>query len=105
MELTQKGQLPCLARPQRLAALVATRRGLTVISGGPGTGKTSTVRRILTLLLEDTPDLEIRLAAPTGKAAMRLEAAIHETHPGLPVQTLHRLLGIRRDGRSWRHHL
>ena len=89
---------------QKLAGMLAMIRNLLIITGGPGTGKTSTVRRILTLLLEDTPDLEIKLAAPTGKAAMRLEAAIHETHPTLPVQTLHRLLGIRQDGRSWRHH-
>ncbi len=66
---------------QRLAALVATMRRFCVISGGPGTGKTSTVVKILALLLEQArrsgkPRFDIVLVAPTGKAAARLGESI-----------------------------
>ncbi len=91
---------------QRLAAAVAVLRRLAVISGGPGTGKTSTVLRILALLLEQDPQRppRIALAAPTGKAATRLADALRagRHHLDLPpllaaaipdeAQTLHRLL-------------
>jgi exodeoxyribonuclease V alpha subunit len=97
---------------QRLAAVVAARRGLTVISGGPGTGKTSTVVRILALLQEQAMargerPLRIQLFAPTGKAAARLGEAIVERLGALPVDdavrqaiptqpsTIHRGLGFR----------
>ncbi|MEX1366894.1 MAG: exodeoxyribonuclease V subunit alpha [Nannocystaceae bacterium] len=97
---------------QRLAALVATRRGLTVISGGPGTGKTSTVVRILALLQEQAlarrgRPLRVQLFAPTGKAAARLGESIAARLPELPVDdavrrtiptvptTIHRGLGYR----------
>jgi len=91
---------------QQVAALQALTRKLTIITGGPGTGKTTTVARIITLLntLNDSP-LQIRLAAPTGKAAMRLSQSLSsqvEATEGLRVQTLHRLLSVRRDGRSFR---
>ena len=62
---------------QRLAADLALKRPLALISGGPGTGKTRTVAQILgLLLLVFGPDLHIALAAPTGKAAMRLRESI-----------------------------
>ena len=71
---------------QRLGAAIALQRGFCVISGGPGTGKTYTVRNILTLLWAqnaaqqtvdpDVPDLRVALAAPTGKAAARMKEAI-----------------------------
>ena len=52
-------------------------QGLTIISGGPGTGKTTTVVKILALLQEIAEQpLHIALAAPTGKAAMRLQESI-----------------------------
>ena len=97
---------------QRLAALVAVLRGLTVISGGPGTGKTTTVLRILALLQEQAigrgaPPLRIRLLAPTGKAAARLvesieagraelvcEPAVRDAIPR-EASTIHRALGYR----------
>lgn len=89
---------------QRLAAAVATLRWVSVIAGGPGTGKTTTVARVLALLLDQPRRLRIALAAPTGKAAARLEEAVREATGRLPSEdrdrlgelnasTLHRLLG------------
>ncbi len=106
---------------QRAAAAVALSRSLTVLTGGPGTGKTTTVARLLALLAEQAaldgrPPLRIALAAPTGKAAARLLEAVQNEvdalHPAdrarLPVlraTTLHRLLGSRPDTSSrFRHH-
>ncbi len=60
---------------QRAAAEVALSQGLTVLTGGPGTGKTTTVARLLALLAGGTR-LRIALAAPTGKAAARLQEAV-----------------------------
>ncbi len=94
---------------QKLAALLAVTRQLAIITGGPGTGKTSTVVKILAILLEADDSLDIKLAAPTGKAAMRLAESIRSAASELDlsfepkVVTLHRLLGMRRDGRSFRH--
>ena len=91
---------------QRLAAHIAFSRGLAVISGGPGTGKTFTLARILLLLSAVEPSLRFRLAAPTGKAAARLTIALAAAQaessgelglelPRFPeAVTLHRLLGI-----------
>ena len=108
---------------QRRAAATAVRRRLAVVAGGPGTGKTTTVARIVALLYEQAEAAGaavplIALAAPTGKAAARLEEAVHEAARVLPVapaigerllgleaSTLHRLLGWRPDSRSrFRHH-
>ena len=87
---------------QRVAAALALTRRFTVISGGPGTGKTWTVARILELLLEQpwAAGMRIVLAAPTGKAAGRLTESIGAANPALlehtgKAQTLHRLLGMR----------
>lgn len=100
---------------QQIAALQALTRQLTIITGGPGTGKTSTVVKILAILLgqENSDGFIIKLAAPTGKAAMRLAESIHQFLPQLPeeirskipseVLTIHRLLGMRGNGRSFRH--
>lgn len=90
---------------QAAAARSACAEPALLISGGPGTGKTTTVARILALLLAARPDLRVLLAAPTGKAASRLSASIAaqrgrdpippELGRRLPtrVRTLHRLLG------------
>ncbi len=90
---------------QRMAAEIAATGWTTVIGGGPGTGKTTTVARILALLkgLSGT-SLRVAMAAPTGKAAARLQAAVQaqarDLDPGdrydlpmLTASTLHRLLG------------
>jgi exodeoxyribonuclease V alpha subunit len=95
---------------QRAAALTAIRRGLTVVTGGPGTGKTATVVRILALLFGEAVAAGGRLpraalVAPTGKAAARLAESVEAALPGLPVDpalrellpraasTIHRALG------------
>jgi exodeoxyribonuclease V alpha subunit len=102
---------------QRIASATAVLRRLSIISGGPGTGKTSTVVRILALLREQPggTDLRIALAAPTGMAASRLQQSIHHAKSRLPLtpdalqaipeqaMTLHRLLGVRRQGTGFRH--
>jgi exodeoxyribonuclease V alpha subunit len=91
---------------QRIAAAVAVLQRFCVIAGGPGTGKTSTVVRVLLLLARQQPSpLRIALAAPTGKAASRLLDAVQTAAAALPsalragfevpaeARTLHRLLG------------
>jgi exodeoxyribonuclease V alpha subunit len=122
---------------QKLACALAARSAFSIVTGGPGTGKTTTVVRLLALLqtlaLSDAAPvqraehsermvrpLRIRLAAPTGKAAARLNESIAGAvallpADGLPnglavreaiptvVTTLHRVLGTRPDSRRYRH--
>jgi exodeoxyribonuclease V alpha subunit len=99
---------------QREAARVAVMCRFTVISGGPGTGKTATVARILALMAELAGDthLRIALAAPTGKAAMRLRRSLALAAEQLPhqpvclpqeVATIHRLLKTRPGSLSFYH--
>ncbi|RUR50816.1 exodeoxyribonuclease V subunit alpha [Vreelandella populi] len=119
---------------QKVACALAARSHFAIITGGPGTGKTTTVVRLLALLqtlqLANSPEqaLRIRLAAPTGKAAARLNESIAGQVSNLPmsaleallnkrteadsssaitipteVTTLHRLLGARPDTRHFRH--
>ncbi|MDB5832616.1 MAG: exodeoxyribonuclease subunit alpha [Caballeronia sp.] len=98
---------------QRVAALVALSGRLTIVSGGPGTGKTTTVVGVLACLLDENPALRIALAAPTGKAAQRMQEALVERASVLPPElaerlprtsfTLQRLLGTQANGR-FRHH-
>ncbi|MES9946446.1 MAG: exodeoxyribonuclease V subunit alpha [Candidatus Thiodiazotropha sp.] len=103
---------------QKLAVATAILRPLTIISGGPGTGKTTTVLRLLALLrqLPGGEALRIALAAPTGMAAARLQQAIQQAKVSVPLSqqqlasipeqasTLHRLLGMHRSGTGFRHH-
>lgn len=72
---------------QKNAVIEASRHGLLVITGGPGTGKTTTINTIIKMF--EYEGLEITLAAPTGRAAKRMSEAT-----GRPAQTIHRLLGI-----------
>lgn len=102
---------------QKIAAAAALWSRLCVISGGPGTGKTTTVVKILALLLEQGggEQLRIALAAPTGKAAARLRESIRRAKGSLQkttaacalipddVTTLHRLLGVIPGSSRFRH--
>lgn len=122
---------------QKLACALAARSAFSIITGGPGTGKTTTVVKLLALLqtiavgkvtasangenaLRSARPLRIRLAAPTGKAAARLNESISGAVANLPVEnlphgaavrdaiptvvtTLHRVLGTRPDSRRFRH--
>jgi exodeoxyribonuclease V alpha subunit len=106
---------------QRAAAEIALSQWTTVLTGGPGTGKTTTVAGLLVLLAEQaelagTTRPRIALAAPTGKASARLQQAMSEEIAklgpadtarlaGLHAVTLHRLLGSRPDTSArFRHH-
>ena len=108
---------------QRLAAAAAVLSRFAVVAGGPGTGKTTTVAGIVALFAEQaaaagSAEPLVALAAPTGKAAARLEEAVHEQAAAVAVSepvrnqllaleatTLHRLLGWRPDSNSrFRHH-
>jgi exodeoxyribonuclease V alpha subunit len=106
---------------QRAASVRAASAWTTVLTGGPGTGKTTTVAGLLALLAEQAgasgaPPPRIALTAPTGKAAARLQEAVTRELARLPAAdrdrvgsvqavTLHRLLGTRRDnGTRFRHH-
>ena len=111
---------------QKIACALAARSAFAIVTGGPGTGKTTTVVRLLAVLQalalagEAGRPLRIRLAAPTGKAAARLNESIAGAVARLPlddlpegeavraaipakVTTLHRLLGSRPDSRHFRH--
>jgi exodeoxyribonuclease V alpha subunit len=104
---------------QKIACALAARGNFSVITGGPGTGKTTSVVRLLGLLqnpaVESGKPLRIRLAAPTGKAAARLSESIGKEVRALPVSdavraeiptdvsTLHRLLGSRPNSRNFIH--
>jgi len=117
---------------QKTAAALALFKRLLIISGGPGTGKTYTVARILALLqalhqhkahtentkitknTKNTKNLRIGLAAPTGKAAARLEESIRRAKESIPAalaenipeqaKTLHRLLGYNPGEDGFRYH-
>ncbi len=91
---------------QKVAVLVALKGCLSIITGGPGTGKTTVVSRALAMLSTQNPKLKVALAAPTGKAAQRLEESLGKTFRSLDASgeslmdmcfrasTIHRLLGM-----------
>jgi exodeoxyribonuclease V alpha subunit len=114
---------------QKVACAIAVRGAVAIVTGGPGTGKTYTVARLLALLFataREAASLRIALAAPTGKAAARLKQSIDKAlgeladravggpSGDLPLReltsrigaarTLHSLLGARPDTRSFAHH-
>jgi exodeoxyribonuclease V alpha subunit len=107
-----EGLAPGEADRQDLAVVVSALGRVSVLAGGPGTGKTTTVARLLALLRDQPgPALRIALAAPTGKAAARLEEAVRaaaaQLEPedqhrlgDLTASTLHRLLGWLPSNRS-----
>lgn len=106
---------------QKIACILALRARFAIITGGPGTGKTTTLTKLLSLLIElaeaeNQRKPTILLAAPTGKAAARVSESIANALANLPLpdaikaqipqkaSTLHRLLGSRPDSRRYRHH-
>ncbi|GAA4015854.1 exodeoxyribonuclease V subunit alpha [Actimicrobium antarcticum] len=99
---------------QKIGAGLSLLSPLTIISGGPGTGKTTTVVNLLACLLEQNPDCRVALAAPTGKAAARMLEALRLRAEHLPpaIQsrlpaesfTIHRLLGVTPSAGEFRHH-
>lgn len=102
---------------QKIAAAVALTRKTAVISGGPGTGKTTTVAKLLAAMIRLSHNsLRIQLAAPTGKAAARLTESLGQALQALSVSeeerarfpseatTLHRLLGAQPDTQRLRYH-
>ncbi|HCT63911.1 MAG TPA: ATP-dependent RecD-like DNA helicase [Lachnospiraceae bacterium] len=76
-----------LAEKQRLAVREAMTSGVLIITGGPGTGKTTTINTIIRIL--ENENKTVVLGAPTGRAAKRMTEAT-----GVPAQTIHRILGI-----------
>lgn len=96
---------------QRLAAAASVLGRTTVLAGGPGTGKTYTVARILALLFDQHgPGLRVGLAAPTGRAAAQLAGEVRKQGEALglprhiPAQTIHRMLGFKPGSASrFRH--
>ncbi|KPH92028.1 exonuclease V subunit alpha [Pseudoalteromonas undina] len=103
---------------QKVACAIAATKGFSVITGGPGTGKTTTVTKLLAILqsLYQAAPLSIKLVAPTGKAAARLTESIlgaknklseipDDINALIPqsAQTIHRLLGVKPFTNKFRH--
>jgi exodeoxyribonuclease V alpha subunit len=106
---------------QKIACVLAMRSRFAIITGGPGTGKTTTLTKLLSLLIQlakhetDKPKLTILLAAPTGKAAARVSESITNAleHLQMPEEikqqipkkasTLHRMLGSHPESRRFQH--
>lgn len=93
---------------QRQAVELVSRSSFAIITGGPGTGKTYTVAQIVLALLRQNPQINLALAAPTGKAAQRMGESLQKSLNSLQInlpepKTIHRLLGIGRHGSPHYH--
>ena len=99
---------------QLVSALSVFLNQFTIITGGPGTGKTTSVAKVLYLLYLQQPNLRVSLAAPTGKAAMRMSESLKNTPIAIPDSiraqfasikptTIHRLLGYQRGSIHFKH--
>ena len=98
---------------QLIAALSVVLNKFTVLTGGPGTGKTTTVAKIVGLMFKINPNLRVALAAPTGKAAARMSESLKnawmtnsnsENHfDNLVPSTIHRLLGFKKNSIYFKH--
>lgn len=97
---------------QFIALLKSFINSFSIITGGPGTGKTTTIAKLLNLLFQENDKLKVALAAPTGKAAIRMKEAlmgnriyqkIQEFMPAPEGKTIHRLLGSLKDSHYFKH--
>lgn len=103
---------------QLVATLCVLQKNISIITGGPGTGKTSTLAKILAILYSNNPNLRVAIAAPTGKAAARMKESLGQARDYLPnlsadikkcfdhleAKTIHRLLGYINNSPYFRHH-
>ncbi len=90
IEFTEKTNNITYEEQQRLAIATASKKGLLVLTGGPGTGKTTAIRGIISIF--ERQNLDISLAAPTGRAAKRMSEVT-----GMEAKTIHRLLEVEWD--------
>lgn len=99
---------------QLIGALQCMLSDFSILTGGPGTGKTRTLAKLLSICFAVQPEISIRLAAPTGKAAMRMLESLRDSASAMPAKvrdkimalessTLHLLLGSRMDDVRFRH--
>lgn len=99
---------------QLVAAIHAVLHNFTIITGGPGTGKTTTIAKVLAILYTIEPDIKVALAAPTGKASARMaeslrhaqlpdNSPVKELFARLEPSTIHRLLGYQKGSIYFRH--
>jgi len=91
IEKIEKDEGMTLDENQRKAAVQAAENGVLILTGGPGTGKTTTIKTIISYF--ESEGMEVRLAAPTGRAAKRMTQAV-----GQEAQTIHRLLEVQKGG-------
>ena len=93
-----------LREEQRRAVLAMCKSQFSILTGGPGTGKTHTIARAVKYLQDKNPDLRLALAAPTGKAAARMTESMAKAGVmAAPATTIHALLGSRYDLVSFHH--
>lgn len=97
---------------QFIALIKSFIHSFSIITGGPGTGKTTTIAKLLTLLFKENNNLKVALAAPTGKAAIRMKEAlmanaifenIKQFMPTPEGKTIHRLLGSKSNSHYFKH--
>ena len=99
---------------QLVAVLQALQNNFTIITGGPGTGKTTTLAKLLIVLFELEPDAKVALAAPTGKASMRMFESLKSSTltfsaetkakiDNLKPSTIHSLLGYKKESVNFKH--
>lgn len=99
---------------QLIAALSCFINSFTIVTGGPGTGKTTTVAKVLSLLYAGHPELRVAMAAPTGKAAVRLTESLHGADISvsneikdwlktISATTIHTLLKPQKSSLSFKH--
>lgn len=99
---------------QKIATISAVLNQFNIITGGPGTGKTTTVAKLLSILFTIHPNMKVALAAPTGKAATRMAESLKNAgknfsnlqskFESLEPLTIHRLLGVNKNDIYFKHH-